>query len=144
MPSQVPPQSEPSEPQEVRAPTGLPETAEQVPPLPGTLQAWHWPSQEVSQQRPSEAMPLEHCVGLPVGAPLGSFGAQTPAEQKSPPGQSESAVQPPAHMPEEPQVLGAQLWVWTAGQAPSPSQVADKVAVPLVQVASRQTIPEPG
>jgi hypothetical protein len=60
VPSQVPPQAEPSELQEARPPTGSPATGEQVPPLPATLHAWHWPSHEVSQQRPSTQKPLPH------------------------------------------------------------------------------------
>ena len=44
-PSQVPPQAVPSVAQDWRAPWGSPLTAVQAPTLPGTSQAWHWPSQ---------------------------------------------------------------------------------------------------
>jgi hypothetical protein len=51
--------------------------------------------------------------------------------------------QPPAHaVPEH--VLGAQLTVCAAGQAPAPVQLAASVAVPLVQLADRQDVLAPG
>jgi hypothetical protein len=53
VPSQAPAHSEPSLAQAGRAPCGVPATATQVPALPATSQAWHWPLQAVSQQTPS-------------------------------------------------------------------------------------------
>jgi hypothetical protein len=81
VPSQLPPQAEPSVVQAVRAPCGAPATGVQVPLLPATSQAWHWPLQAVSQQTPSTQLPLAQWPGAPQPAPFASLGAQTPAEQ---------------------------------------------------------------
>ena len=71
MPSQVPPQAEPSEVQAVRVPCGAPEvTVVQVPALPATSHAWHWPEQAALQQTPSVQMPLTH--SLPAPHPVAS------------------------------------------------------------------------
>ena len=54
VPSQLPPHTEPSDVQTGREPCGAPEVSvEQVPSLPTTSHASHWPVQAVSQQRPS-------------------------------------------------------------------------------------------
>src|SRR5438477_464737 len=51
---QLPPHTEPSDVQTGREPCGAPEVSvEQVPSLPTTSHASHWPVQAVSQQRPS-------------------------------------------------------------------------------------------
>lgn len=42
------------------------------------------------------------------------------------------------------QLFAPQLMVWTAGQAPFPSQLAARVAVPAVQLAGRQFVLAPG
>ena len=63
LPSQAPPQREPSLAQDGRRPPlgcGVPLTAVQVPWLPATSHAWHWPAQAWSQQNPSAQKPLEH------------------------------------------------------------------------------------
>jgi hypothetical protein len=41
---------------------GAPSTGEQVPSAPGTLQASHWPAQDVSQHTPSAQMPVAHSL----------------------------------------------------------------------------------
>ena len=64
-PSQAPPHADPSDAQAARPPSGAPVTGEQVPTLPGTVQAWHWPPQAASQQTPSVQMPLAHSVPAP-------------------------------------------------------------------------------
>jgi hypothetical protein len=69
-PSQAPPHTEPSEEQAGREPCGAPEaTVVQVPGLPATSQAWHWPLQAVSQQRPSTQFPLAHSPLPPQEVP---------------------------------------------------------------------------
>jgi hypothetical protein len=60
VPSHDPPQALPSDVHEVREPCGAPLTATQVPTLPDTSQAWHWPPQLVLQQTPSTQFPLPH------------------------------------------------------------------------------------
>jgi hypothetical protein len=57
--------------------------------------------------------------------------------------QSESALQLPVHAV-APQVKGAHVCVWTAGQAPAPLQEAASVAVPAVQDGARQEVESPG
>jgi hypothetical protein len=94
-PSQEPPQAEPSVAHEGLAPCGAPATGVQVPRAPATSQAWHWPPQAWSQQRPSTQKPEAHCPAAPQGWPPVSLGTQTPAAQKLPPAQSPSARQVP-------------------------------------------------
>src|SRR5438045_1091746 len=72
VPSQTPPQAEPSLVQAGRDPTGAPLTVVQVPgetPPPLTLQAWHWPLHELLQQTPSTQDPLPHSTAPPQSVP---------------------------------------------------------------------------
>jgi hypothetical protein len=80
-PSQLPPQREPSLLQAVRDPCGVPVTATQVPTLPETSQAWHWPPQAVLQQTPSTQLPLPHWLAAVHAPPLASLGTHAPALQ---------------------------------------------------------------
>jgi hypothetical protein len=81
VPSHAPPQSEPSLLHAVRDPWGAPATATQVPTLPATSQAWHWPLQLVLQQTPSTQLPLPHWLAAVQAPPLPFFGTQAPALQ---------------------------------------------------------------
>jgi len=138
-PSQEPPQSEPSLEHAGRAPCGLPETATHWPALPGTSQAWHWPSQAWLQQTPSAQLPFAHWLAAEQLAPSASFGTQTPAEHQSPATQSASIAQLPRQAL-APHTYGAQACVCAAGQAPAPLQPAGRVAVPAAQLAPRQLV----
>ena len=70
LPSQEPPQAEPSVAQADRVPCGAPEvTVVQAPTLPGTSQAWHWPAQAAVQQTPSAQTPPAHSPAPPQAVP---------------------------------------------------------------------------
>lgn len=69
VPSHAPPQVELSEVQAVRELRGAPVTAEQVPALPASLHASHWPEQAPSQQTPSAQKPELHSVFPPQAVP---------------------------------------------------------------------------
>src|SRR6266850_3662192 len=70
LPSQVPPQAEPSAAQAGRVPCGAPElTVVQAPTLPGMSQASHWPPQAAVQQTPSAQMPPAHSPAPPQAVP---------------------------------------------------------------------------
>jgi len=80
-PSQLPPQEEPSLAQLVRAPCGAPLTAVQVPTLPATSQAWHWPLHAVWQQTPSTQLPFAHWLLAVHARASAFFGTHAPALQ---------------------------------------------------------------
>ena len=81
-PLQVPPQALPSLAQAVRVPCGAPlATVAQVPTLPATSQAWHWPEHAVLQQTPSTQLALVHWLAPVQAEPFASFGTQAPALQ---------------------------------------------------------------
>ena len=80
-PSQLPPQALPSVAQAARPPCGVPLTAVQVPTLPATSQAWHWPPQALLQQTPSTQLALVHWLFALQVAPLAFFVTQAPALQ---------------------------------------------------------------
>jgi hypothetical protein len=69
-PSQAPPHELPSVVQAVREPCGAPVTAVQVPALPTTSQAWHWPVQVLLQQTPSAQIALTHSELPPHSVPF--------------------------------------------------------------------------
>jgi hypothetical protein len=81
VPSQLPPQSEPSLLQAVREPCGVPVTATQVPTEPETSQAWHWPPHAVLQQTPSTQLPLPHWFAAVQAPPFPILGVHAPALQ---------------------------------------------------------------
>ena len=81
VPSHDPPQDDPSLAQAARAPWGVPATAVQVPTLPDTSQAWHWPLQAWLQQTPSAQLPLPHWLAAVQAWPSAFFGTQAPALQ---------------------------------------------------------------
>jgi hypothetical protein len=137
-PSQAPPQADPAPAQAARAPCGAPATGAQVPTEPGASQASHCPPHAASQHTPSTQKPLWHWFAWAQLAPCASLGAQTPAAQKSPGTQSESAAQLPRQAA-WPQTYGAQGWVCAAGQRPAPSQAAASVATPALQLAVRHS-----
>ena len=69
-PLQLPPHADPSEAQATREPCGAPAASvEQVPMLPATSHAWHWPLQAVSQQDPSTQCPVPHSPSPPQDVP---------------------------------------------------------------------------
>jgi hypothetical protein len=88
---------EPSDAQGVRAARGAPATGVQVPTLPGSAQASHWPLHAVSQQTPSTQCCEAHWFAPPQTWPGPRSGTQTPPEHQLPAVQSESAVQLPLH-----------------------------------------------
>ena len=135
-PSQAPAQLVPSLPQAGRPPRGSPATAVQVPALPATLQASHWPAQALLQQRPSTQLPLAHWPAAPQEPPFATRGTQTPAEHQSPEAQSELLAHPPRQA-EAPQTYGEQPCVCAPGQRPAPSQAEARVATPLEQEGAR-------
>jgi hypothetical protein len=81
VPSQLPPHDEPSVVHAVRPPCGAPATATQVPTLPETSQAWHWPPQALLQQTPSTQFPLPHWLAALHTVPFDFFATHTPALQ---------------------------------------------------------------
>jgi hypothetical protein len=97
VPSHVPPHSEPSVAQATRSPCGAPVTGAQVPTLPATSHASHWPSHAVLQHTPSTQLPPPHWLSLLHEPPKFCFGTHTPAEHQLPDAQSESAAQSPLH-----------------------------------------------
>ena len=143
VPSHAPPQTEPSEAQALRALRGPPATGVQMPALPASAQASHWPVHAVSQQRPSTQCCDPHWFAPPQAWPCASSATQTPAEHQLPAVQSESASQSPLHAL-GPHENGAHVCVWTAGQAPAPSHEAARVAVPPAQEGLRQEVESPG
>jgi hypothetical protein len=67
--------------QAARAPPlrcAVPSTATQVPTLPPTSHAWHWPVHAVLQQTPSTQLPLAHSLAAAQLVPFGL--AQCPTE----------------------------------------------------------------
>jgi len=143
VPSHAPPQTEPSDTQAVRALRGAPATGVQVPALPLSAHASHWPVHAVSQQTPSTQCCDPHWFAPPQAWPGVSSGTQTPAEHQSPFEQSESALQFPVQ-PVGPQLKGAHVCVCTAGQAPAPSQDSPSVAIPAEQEGARHDVELPG
>jgi hypothetical protein len=136
VPSQAPPQAEPSVAQAARPPRGSPMTAVQTPLLPARLQASHCPPQALSQQTPSTQFPVAHCEAAEQAEPPASSGTQSPPEHQSPATQSVSAEQLPLQAA-GPHWYGAQAWVCGAGQWPAPSQAAANVATPEAQLGPR-------
>ena len=128
IPSHVPAQTEPSEAQAVRALRGPPATDVQVPTLPFSAQASHWPVQAVSQQTPSTQCGDPHWFAPP---------------QACPGGERLQALIAWLHAA-GPQLKGAHVCVCRAGQVPAPSHDAASVAVPPAQEALRQETELPG
>ena len=145
MPSQDPPQPWPSSAQAVRLPWGAsPDVSVvQVPSLPFTSHAWHWPLQALSQQTPSVQWPLTHWLSVVQALlPGGLFGWQMPPlPQKAPDAQSESPVQlglqavPAALQAKRPQETGL-----SETQAPSELQLIATVATPFEQDAGAHCV----
>jgi hypothetical protein len=81
LPSQVPPHRVLSLAQAARAPRGAPATARQVPALPDSAQASHWPSQALLQQTPSVQNPVVHWLPWVHAAPFAFTGRHRPAAQ---------------------------------------------------------------
>jgi len=77
-PSHAPPQAVPAPVQALRGACGSPLTATQVPTLPGTSHASHWPLQAWLQQTPSAQLPSMHSSAAWQAAPAIFFGAQLP------------------------------------------------------------------
>jgi hypothetical protein len=75
--------------QAVRPPRGGPETGVQVPVLPATSHASHWPVQGVSQQKPSTQVPVAHRSSGPHGCPM--FRIDPPGGTHWPPSAKQSS-----------------------------------------------------
>jgi hypothetical protein len=112
-------------------------TAAQVP----LAQVSQAPPQPLLQHTPSTQLPELHSLPPPQAMPL-AFKPQLVPVQKLPVAQSLSIEQLLRHwVPAALQVKGAQAVVLPVGQLPLPSQLAGPVAVPPLQVASRQGVP---
>jgi hypothetical protein len=138
-PSHAPPQRLPSLAQVGRAPCGAPPTAVQVPTLPATSQASHWPPQATLQQTPSTQFEFAHWESAEQFEPSISLEMEMPPEHHSPAAQSPSTTQLPLQAV-APQVNGVHDCVCTAGQWPLPSQAAPKVATSAVHEGSRHVV----
>jgi hypothetical protein len=110
-------------------------TSVQVPTLPPTSQAWHWPLHAWSQQKPSTQCAFAHWLESVQADPSASFETQVPLEQYDPLEQSAStahdvlqAVAPQANAPHD--------CVWAAGQEPLPHEAA-RVSTPALHEAPR-------
>jgi len=97
VPSQLPPQAEPSLAQAARVPCGAPVTSTQLPTLPPTSHASHWPLQAWLQQKPSAQWPLVHWLESVQAEPSASLPTHWPLEQYEPAAQSPSTVQVVLH-----------------------------------------------
>jgi hypothetical protein len=150
VPSQEPPQLEPSLAQATRLPCGASPavSAVQVPWLPGTSHAWHWPLQAVSQQKPSVQWPLPHWSSLVQTAvgPGSFFGRQRCRSlQKADDEQSASPLHSTLQaVPAASQANGPQEMPVTDAQAPSALQLTATVATPLVHDAGAHCVLPPG
>jgi hypothetical protein len=131
-------QAEPSPSQATRLPRGAPVTGVHVPALPETSQASHWPGQAPSQHTPSTQKPEAQAPPLEQASASVRFALQVPASQNEPVTQSLSSPQSP-RQPLAAHMNGAHERVVGAGHEPLPSQNAATVAVPSVQLPSRQT-----
>ena len=136
VPLQAPLQTEPSEAHAVRALRGAPATAVQVPTLPDSAHAWHWPVHAVSQQTASTQCCDPHWFAPPQDWPCASRGTHKPPEHHFPAVQSESATQLPLQAV-APHVNGAHVCVCTPGHEPAPLHEAASVAVPPAQEGVR-------
>ena len=76
VPSQLPPQTVPSEAQAVRVPCGPPVAGAHVPALPAMSHASHWPPHARSQQKPSTQLPVAHSWSPPQALACVFFGTQ--------------------------------------------------------------------
>src|SRR5438445_163671 len=136
VPVQAPAHTEPSEAHAVRALRGAPATAVQVPTLPDSAHAWHWPVHAVSQQTASTQCCDPHWFAPPQDWPCASRGTHKPPEHHFPAVQSESATQSPLQAV-APHVNGAHVCVCTPGHEPAPLHEAASVAVPPAQEGVR-------
>jgi hypothetical protein len=93
VPSHVPAHDEPSLWQAWRAAWGAPVTAEQLPSLPATSQAWHCPLHAWLQHTSSTQMPELHVVATEQACPFVYFATHDPASQKLPTAHPLSSVQ---------------------------------------------------
>jgi hypothetical protein len=99
----------------MREPCGAPTTGVQVPSLPLTLQASHWPLQGESQHTPSTHRPLAQSSALPHATPFffrqtpgvveASFAHELPSPQLETVQHTPSVQLPLAHSAEAPQLL---------------------------------------
>jgi hypothetical protein len=93
----------------------------------------------LSQQTPSTQSAELHSLAAAHAVPFAFFPAHTPALQKSPVMQSASEPHVVMHDVAE-QTYGAQIFVEAGGHAPAPSQMAEAVAMPDVQLAARHDV----
>jgi hypothetical protein len=107
-------------------------TGAQVPTLPGSAHAWHWPMQASLQHTPSTQLPSMHSALLPHVTPRATFGAHCPILQKPVMPQSASTTQVLAQVPLVPDTThfdGLQS-VWLARQTPPPLHTLPVSTVP--------------
>jgi hypothetical protein len=81
VPSQLPAQTVPSLAHAWREPTGAPTTGMQLPSLPATLHASHWPVHGSVQHTPSTQIPDAHSALVLQAVPAPFLSLQTPPEQ---------------------------------------------------------------
>jgi hypothetical protein len=145
-PSQLPPQSDPSEAHAARLPCGGPEVSVvHVPALPETSHASHWPEQARSQHTPSAHAFEAHCESSEHDVPGDCFGTHWWAvpSQRLPVLQSASTLHVVLHAV-APQAYAPQECVVTAGHEPVPAQLAATVSTPLLHEALRHCVDAPG
>jgi hypothetical protein len=111
----------------------------QAPALPGSAHEAQAAGQAVAQHTPCAQTPVLHWSSLEQTAPIGTF-PQLPFMQVLGATQSTSVVQVVLHRP-DPQINGAQGWLWAAWQMPRPSQRCAKVSVDPVHPALWQITP---
>jgi len=95
------------------------------------------------QHTPSAHTPELQTLEAAQATPAERLGVQIPAWQYSLGAQSPSTAQSPAQLA-APHMNGAQSRFSSGGQVPRPSQSAAIVATPLVQLAVRHDVPDPG
>jgi hypothetical protein len=119
----------------------------QIPSLPGTSQASHWPVHARVQQTLSTQLPDAHSAAVLHAAPGSFCETHTPPAQYWPLLHSTSVMQlvalPPQSVPTHVEPVG-QVCCWSFEQSPWPSQKATKVAALFTHEGCRQTTPRPG
>lgn len=81
-PSHFPARHTPSSSQAARSSRGGPSTVTHLPSTPATSQAWHWPAQRDSQQRPWTQWPLAHWSVEAQASPVASLATHLASWQR--------------------------------------------------------------
>lgn len=144
-PSQLPPQVATVLVHGARVPRGAPATRVQVPTLPVSLQAWHWPVQAAEQHTPSAQKSEAHSSLLVHFSPAFFLARHTPVLLQYMSAPQFPPVQLSEHLlPSPEQRLLGQVFVAGVVQAPWPSHTDAAVALPSLQLAAVQIPVAPG